>query len=104
MNELTTFLFGALVVLPLLSGASTLYLWRLYGQSHPRSLLALLLAADATVGLIAGGYLGALTFNARFLGGVNPPGLLPVTLLALALILVMPNVIALMLWRSRNSG
>jgi hypothetical protein len=103
MSQFMTVLFGALVVLPLCSGASTFYLWRLFHQSRPRSLLAGLLAADATVGFIAGGYLGALTVNTRFLGNTNPPELVPFTLLALVSVLVMPNIIAFMLWQSRNS-
>lgn len=100
---MTDALFVLLIVMPFVSTVSTLYLWRLYARSL-HSLLALLLAGSSTVTLLSASWLGALTFNARFLGRVNAPELLPITLLAIIAPLATINVIAFMLWRSRNSG
>jgi hypothetical protein len=93
-------LFGLLVIMPFVSTASTIYLWSLYTLSHG-SRLALMLAVMSTVTLLSASYLGALTVNTRFLGRVNPPELLMVTLLAIVAPLGCINVMAFVLWRSR---
>ena len=94
-------LFVALVVMPFVSTASTIYLWSLYARSTG-SRLAFMLAASSTVTLLSASWIGGLTVNTRFLGRLNPPELLPLTLLAIIAPLATINIMAFMLWLLRR--
>lgn len=87
------------VVLP----AATFIAWVGLRAVRPPPLMVALVVS-ALVTFVCSGYIAALTFNARLLGNVNPPGLLPVTLLALIAPLSMIPVIAFVLWRSQNGN
>jgi len=109
IEALTNILLVNLVVLPVPTAFSTVYflgLWRQDRRDAAASgerptLLAALLALLSTVALLGGTWLGLATFSARFLGRPFPVELLPITLVAIQASLVMVNVSAFAMWRSR---
>jgi hypothetical protein len=102
IDQIVTTLFFILMGIPFLSAVSTLYLARLVKGAISPPILLVLLTIEATLSLLCSSYITVLTVRTRFFGLTNPPELLPITLLALITPLAMINVIALVLWRSRN--
>jgi len=94
--------FIVLMIVPFFSLVSAIYLARLIRDAITPPVLLVLLTVEATVSLLCSSYIAVLTLNTRFFGHANPPELLPVTLLALIAPLAMINLIAFVLWRSRN--
>jgi hypothetical protein len=100
MEFVVQVLVAALIVMPVVTLAATVYLARLAKETvHPPRLLVMLVIW-AFISLVTHTYLAALTVNSRFLGNVNPPALVPVTLLSLIAPMAMINVIAYVLWHA----
>lgn len=100
----TTTLFGLLFILPFITAASLVYLAKLVKDVVKPPILLVLLTGQSLVNLLASTYIAVLIVNTRYLGNVNPPELLPLTLLALIAPLAFINVIAFVLWRVRGGG
>jgi len=101
---ITTALFMVLLVIPFFTVWSAAYLANLVRDAIQPPILLVLLTVQAIVSLMCSGYIATLVVNSRFLGNVNPPELVPITLVALIVPLAMVNVIALALRRTRGSA